>query len=247
MRIYAIGDVHGHVDKLQAAHELIARDQAECGGGGETVVHCGDYVDRGPDSRGVLDHLLACRSAGLPHVMLLGNHDEMLLRFLTMEPGDRAAFETAAWWLTPPLGGRRTLASYGVKVSNWLPLRWIRKQADKAVPAAHLDFLESLGTSHSEAGCYFCHAGIRPGVPFAEQEKQDLIWIREPFLTDPRDHGALIVHGHTPVEQVTDYGNRLNLDTGAGYGRPVSAVAIEDGTPWLLTDEGRLPVHQVTY
>lgn len=241
MRTYAIGDIHGQLQKLKHAHALIEADKAAVGDPGATVVHLGDLPDRGPDTKGVIDHMIACRDAGAPHVILLGNHDRMMRRFLHPEKlKDDLRHDLD--WLWPPLGGRATLASYGVDVSEHRTDEAIHADAMDAVPASHLDLLDSLTTPYAEGDCLFVHAGIRPGVAIGEQTRDDLVWIREPFLSDTRDHGPLIVHGHTPVDTVMHCGNRLNLDTGAGYGGPVSAVVIEGRAVWLLTEGGRKPV-----
>lgn len=115
-------------------------------------------------------------------------------------------------------------------------------EALATIPAAHLAFLDGLPFFHRTAECFLVHAGVRPGVPLAAQAEADMIWIRRAFLDDPREHGALIVHGHTPVDHVTHLGNRLAIDTGAGFGGPVSAVALEGRRAFLLTDTGRLPI-----
>ncbi|WP_093362226.1 metallophosphoesterase [Tropicimonas isoalkanivorans] len=241
MRTYAIGDIHGQLEKLKAAHALIEADKAAVGDPGATVVHLGDLPDRGPDTRGVFDYLLKCRDAGAPHVILLGNHDRMMRRFLHPEKL-RDQMRDDLDWLWPPLGGRETLASYGVDVSHGRRDTAIHADAQNAVPESHIALLDSLSTPYTEGDCLFVHAGIRPGVPIEAQSRDDLVWIREPFLSDTSDHGPLIVHGHTPVEEVTHYGNRLNLDTGAGYGQALSAVVIEGRDVWLLTKDGRRPV-----
>ena len=242
MRTYAIGDIHGHLDKLAEVHRLIARDRAEQADPTAPVVHIGDLVDRGPDSRGVLDYLLAGLERGEPWVVLKGNHDRMFAGFLedpdSQDPGLRADLN----WTHPRLGGAETLASYGVTGVGDRFLADQGAEARRAVPVAHRDFLAGLETSFLHGDAFFVHAGIRPGVPFDRQTETDLLWIRAPFLDDTRDHGALVVHGHTPVDLVTHYGNRLNTDTGAGYGNPLSAVVIEGRDAWLLTPHGRVPL-----
>jgi serine/threonine protein phosphatase 1 len=125
-------------------------------------------------------------------------------------------------------------------ISPWL--RWLRAAALDRVPEAHLAFLRGLPRQFAHEDCLCVHAGIRPGVPLDAQDPEDLIWIRGPFLKDWRDHGPLIVHGHTPVERVEHHGNRLAIDTGAGYGGPVSAVAVEGRAAFLLTNAGRVPL-----
>jgi len=234
-RSYAIGDIHGQRDRLIGAHELIAADRARTGDAEAPVVHVGDYVDRGPDSRGVLDFLMQGLDAGAPWVLLKGNHDAAMADFL--DPASGTA--EVAYWLSGIFGGRSTLASYDVAGNSTGALR---KSARAAVPDGHVALLQGLLPSFRHREVFFCHAGIRPGVPLDAQKENDLIWIRDDFLLDRREHGALIVHGHTPVEAVTHYGNHLNLDTGAGYGGPVSAVAIEGRAVWLLTPDGRVPV-----
>lgn len=107
------------------------------------------------------------------------------------------------------------------------------------VPASHLAYLAALPTHHLRGACLFVHAGVRPGIDLHDQTEDDLLWIRTDFLDDTRDHGALVVHGHTPVDRVTHYGNRLNLDTGAGYGKAMSAVVIEGADVFRLTPKGR--------
>lgn len=245
MRIYAIGDIHGHLDKLHAAHDRIAADRDMCGDAGAQIVHVGDLVDRGPDSRGVVEHLMQGVKAGQPWVVLKGNHDRMFTGFLTdaahHDPGLRAEFD----WLHPRLGGAETLQSYGVTRPTPRPIAEVHALAIEVVPADHLAFLSALPLYHLAGDALFVHAGIRPGVDLNAQTEDDLVWIREPFLSDTRDHGALVVHGHTAIEAATHYGNRLNIDSGAAYGGPLSAVVIEGPDVWLLTNDGRQPLRPV--
>ena len=237
MHIYAIGDIHGHLGLLQAAHDLIADDIARHGPG--PVIHVGDLVDRGPDCKGVIDYLIDSIAEGADWVVLKGNHDRMFSRFLRdpwdPEPGLRADLG----WLHPKLGGPATLASYGVKNAADRPVAKVHAEALAAIPHAHVDFLTTRPTLHLAGDCAFVHAGIRPGVALQDQTETDLVWIREPFLMDPVSHGPLIVHGHTALDRATHYGNRLNLDSGAAYGGPLSAVVIEGRQAALLTPQGR--------
>lgn len=241
MRTYAIGDIHGQLELLHRAHARIAADQARHGPG--TVVHVGDLVDRGPDSRGVIEHLRAGTLAGQDWVVLKGNHDRMFAGYLSdlryKEPGLREELS----YLHYKIGGGPTLASYGVVNAADRPLAPVHAEAVAAVPQAHREFLESRPTMFRQGGAVFVHAGIRPGVALDQQAETDLLWIRGGFLEDRRDHGPLIVHGHTALERATLYGNRLNTDSGAAYGGPLSAVVIEGGEVFLLTETGRMKLH----
>jgi serine/threonine protein phosphatase 1 len=235
MTVYAIGDIHGHLDKLCAAHDRVEADRAREGTEAAPLVHVGDLVDRGPDSAGVVE-LLANLAARDPRIVVLkGNHDAAMLEFLDE---DRAP--PRMQWLSDSMGGAATCLSYGVTPDG--PDTENRAALSRALPPHHRSFLSGLPTLYRCEGCVFVHAGIRPGIPLDQQEEGDLLWIRGPFLFDTRDHGALIVHGHTPVERVEHYSNRLAIDTGAAWGGPLTAVAIEDDTVFVLTDKGRVRV-----
>jgi serine/threonine protein phosphatase 1 len=243
MRSYAIGDIHGHLDLLLRAHELIGQDRAACGDTDAPVIHVGDLVDRGPDCRGVVEHLSTGIAAGQPWIVLKGNHDRMFTGFLNDIRYHDDGLRADLGYLHPRIGGGATLASYGVEKASDRPIAPVHAEAVAAVPAAHRDFLHSLPTWHQRGEVVFVHAGIRPGVPMADQRETDLVWIRAPFLDDRRDHGFLVVHGHTALDCVTHYGNRVNLDSGAAYGGPLSAVVIEGREVFLLTSGGRVPLH----
>jgi serine/threonine protein phosphatase 1 len=242
MHSYAIGDIHGHISLLKAAHDRIADDMARHGKG--PVIHVGDLVDRGPDCRGVIEYLAAGIAQGENWVVLKGNHDRMFARFLRdphePEPGLRADLG----YLNPKIGGAATLASYGVRNAADRPVKPVHEEAVAAVPTAHQQFIESRPAMHRLGEAVFVHAGIRPGIALEDQAETDLLWIRGAFLEDPLPHGPLIVHGHTAIDRATHYGNRLNLDSGAAYGGPLSAVVIEGRDAFLLTNGGRvaLPV-----
>jgi serine/threonine protein phosphatase 1 len=241
MRCYAIGDIHGHLDKLLMLHERIAQDMALHGAA--PVVHVGDLVDRGPDSAGVIDYLMRGQAQGQDWVVLKGNHDRMFAGFMRdMTYHDPRLFSGLSW-LHPRLGGGATLASYGVANPADRPLAPVHRDALAAVPEAHLAYIESLPTWHPHGDAIFVHAGIKPGVPMEAQIEDDLVWIREPFLIETASHGALIVHGHTALDEPTHYGNRLNIDSGAAYGGPLTAVVIEGPEVFHLTAAGRVPLY----
>lgn len=240
MRCYAIGDIHGQLDLLIAVHASILADMAVYGPA--PVVHIGDLVDRGPDSCGVIEYRMAGQARGESWIVLKGNHDRMFTLFLddpsAQDPGLRREYS----WLHPALGGAATLASYGVHAPADRPLAPVHADAVNAVPPAHRNWLKALPAMHRLGDVVFVHAGIRPGVPLESQQENDLVWIREPFLSCPDDYGFLVVHGHTALDAPHHYGNRVNVDSGAGYGRPLSAVVIEGRSAFHLTEAGRLPL-----
>lgn len=237
MTLYAIGDVHGQLDLLKAAHERVRRD----GGPDAVIAHVGDLVDRGPDSRGVVQYLLDGQRAGRPWVITRGNHDRFLARFLSDRDWIDPGLSSGRHWIDHPgLGAAATLASYGLDPT--LPRAELHAEALRAVPTAHGAFLGALPLWFLHAEALVVHAGIRPGVDLQRQAEDDLVWIRAGFLEAAADHGALVVHGHTAIETARLYPNRLNIDGGAAYGRPLCAVAIEAGRVHLLTDDGREPL-----
>ena len=240
MRSYAIGDIHGHIDLLKQVHDLIADDMARHGSA--PVIHVGDLVDRGPDCRDVVEYLRAGMANGADWVVLKGNHDRMFTNYLRdiayHDPGLRSEFS----YLHPKIGGAETLASYGVRNAADRPLAPVHAEAVMAVPQAHRDFLEARPTSFQRGEVIFVHAGIRPGIPLAQQRDDDLVWIRKDFLEDPCDHGALVVHGHTAIDTPTHYGNRVNIDSSAAYGGPLSVIVLEGREVFHLTANGRKPL-----
>ena len=239
MRAYAIGDIHGHLDKLRAAHALIAEDRARCGDMDAPIVHVGDLVDRGPDSRGVIQYLLDGQVRGENWVVLKGNHDRMAALFLRDAPQIDPQLLLDHYWCHPRIGGVETLESYGVAVPEGVRTYQLHAEALAKVPPIHRRYLDDLPAMHRMGELCFVHAGIRPGVALEDQSEDDLCWIRKEFHNSDADHGPLIVHGHTPVDEVTHYGNRLNIDTGAGHGKALSAVVIEGREAWLLGPVGR--------
>ncbi len=221
-RVYAIGDIHACARQLADLHEIVAEDLARRPVDSVLLLHIGDYVDRGPDTAGVLDRLVGGDPvAGAETINILGNHDDTMLHALS---GDRAA---ATDWLFA--GGRPTLESYGVGPES------PRESWRAAVPASHFDFLEGLPLRHQEGGYLFVHAGIRPGVPLEQQSREDLLRIRQPFLYTERDLGVVVVHGHTPVKEPQVRHNRIAIDTGAVFGGLMTCVVLEAETIGFLT------------
>ncbi len=237
--LYGIGDIHGDLDQLQAAH---ARIVADAGGRDYTVIHIGDLVDRRPNSKAVIDYLMAGQAKGEPWVVLRGNHDRMFAIFLQDPFAADPMLRPDYTWLHPRLGGRTTLASYGVEYRDDKPLAQLHAEVVAAVPKVHLDYLCGLPNVWQNDLYFFCHAGVKPGVPLDRQTEDDLIWIRQPFHVSAEHYAKVIVHGHTPVDEVVHYGNRINIDTGAAYGKKLSTIVLEGATVQLLTQNGRQDV-----
>jgi serine/threonine protein phosphatase 1 len=236
MRYYAIGDIHGQLEQLRAAHARIEADRQACGDDTALTIHLGDLVDRGPDSRGVIEYLLNGIENGAPWIVVKGNHDQIFEDALNLDQTPPFSFSA---WTGPNMGGSETAGSYGVRFGAFSMGDRPRRKLAAAVPPDHLAFIQGLPAYHKTPEVIFVHAGIRPGLPLSEQIEHDLLWIRGEFLNDTRDHGKLIVHGHTPVDEATHYGNRVNLDTGAGFGSPLTAAVIEGRKVWVLDEDGR--------
>jgi serine/threonine protein phosphatase 1 len=233
-RIYAIGDIHGCDVLLDRMIEAIKRDivglaplesitPREC-----LVVALGDYVDRGPGSRKVIERL-AHNPFPSDFIALKGNHEALFEQFIA-EP------ETAGYWRQ--LGGLETMHSYGVDVANVMRGKFYDAAAEaleQAMPPAHRDFLGSLKMSVTVGPYFLCHAGIRPGVPLERQSDDDLLTIREPFLQSRADFGKIVVHGHTPVEEPELRPNRINVDTGAFMTGRLTCVVLEGERVRFLT------------
>lgn len=237
MRLYVVGDVHGHLDKLKAAHDRIHRD----GGRDAVIAHVGDLIDRGPDSRGVVEYLSKGQAGGRRWIVTKGNHDRFLPQYLLAPDWIDSRLKSLEHWAThAQLGAPETLRSYGVDTDR--PPARLLDEARRAVPADHVAYLASLLAYFLHPLALVVHAGVRPGVDLGDQAEDDLLWIRQGFLDSRHDHGPLVVHGHTAIQTATHYGNRLNMDGGAGHGRPLCAAVIEKGGVHLLTDDGREPL-----
>lgn len=227
MRLYAIGDVHGCRDLLVRMHEAIEEEIARERPGDWRIIHLGDYCDRGPDTKGVIDFIIARQAADRRIISLRGNHDDGMLNFLTAG---------GEWRIFTNNGGDTTAASYGVRADFATPwmLEASRDALNAAMPAAHRAFLEALQYQASFGDFMFCHAGVRPGVPLDRQDRHDLMWIRNEFHDHDGLYERVIVHGHTPVATADIRRNRVNLDTRAFASGMLSAIAIEGDRKRIL-------------
>lgn len=227
-RVYAVGDIHGRSDLLAETIARIDDDVRRRPIERAIEVYLGDYIDRGPDSSGVLD-LLAVRLVRRHAICLRGNHEAILEKFLMQDAN------TLHHWAK--LGGLQTLASYGVVPRSQSEIETpsaIRQLLLKVFPREHELFLQCLRNSFACGDFLFVHAGIRPGVPMNLQDPEDLLWIRDEFLNSERNHGKVIVHGHTPVDHPDIRENRINIDTGAWRTGVLTCIAIEGATVLVL-------------
>lgn len=202
----------------------------------------GDYTDRGPDSRGVIDVLVDGQARGRNWTFLKGNHDRMFEWFMQDSLRDDPYLMVELYWLHQRLGGDTTMASYHIDASGRRRKKDVHAEALAVIPQTHVNFLKGLKLSHQTDALFFAHAGIRPGVALDRQPEEDLLWIRREFHDYAAPHPKVIIHGHTPIDRATHYGNRINLDTGAGYGKPLTAAVFEGNACWTLTASGRVPL-----
>jgi serine/threonine protein phosphatase 1 len=220
-RAYAVGDVHGCLAQLDQLLAQIDSDLNVRPVGEAFLVFVGDLIDRGPDSRGVIERLRTYQRPGVRPIFLAGNHEEYLLRVLS---GERGVLDN---WLD--YGGKECVESYGVvsDVLAAMPEDEAIALLRRHIPAEHRRFIESFGDTFRFGDYLFVHAGIRPGLPLEQQRRADLRWIRDPFLHDQGDHGFVVVHGHTIVDEVQEMSNRIGIDTGAYRTGILTALAID--------------------
>lgn len=229
--VYAVGDVHGCRDALESLLAAVEADAARRLAPRRVVVFLGDYVDRGPHSKAVVERLMAGPPAsgplaGAQWVCLKGNHEETMVRFLS-EPG-----LGPRWFLN---GGLDTIRSYAGDLGDEDDLFALQLALSRALPPSHLRFLARLPVTHAEGDYLFVHAGVRPGVALDDQEPADLLWIRDEFLSAATDFGKVVVHGHTiaPLPELRP--NRIGVDTGAYRTGRLTAVVLEGADKSFLT------------
>lgn len=226
---YAVGDIHGRLDLLLRIEDLIRRDIAIQGQSGTVLVYLGDYIDRGKDSRGVIEHLLNRPPLAETEIFLRGNHEQVMLDSL------ETAATIESW---AQFGGLETLVSYGLRPK--LPLtaescEVLREKLADALPPSHLAFLRATRPSYETRSHFFAHAGVNPQVPLAQQRPADLMWIRDEFLASSRRFGKRVVHGHTPVPAPEVLPNRINVDTGAYMTGKLSCAVVSEGRCRILS------------
>jgi serine/threonine protein phosphatase 1 len=226
--VVAIGDVHGRLDLVEKLWAQIDAASRLSSARRRTLIFVGDYVDRGRQSREVVDRLLE-GFTGFETVYLKGNHDDTLLQFL-VDPtiGD-------AW---RNFGGIETLESYGVTHASGKNWSQTRSEFAAALPRAHLEFFKNLKLHVSIGDYLFVHAGLKPRVPLDEQSETDLLWIREEFLDSAVNFGRVVVHGHTPTDVPVVRANRIGIDTGAYMTNNLTAVILEERTRKFLSTAG---------
>jgi serine/threonine protein phosphatase 1 len=227
-RVYAIGDIHGRQDCLKILLRKISADDAARPPADTTLVLLGDLVDRGEDSRGVIETAMRLAQHGKA-IFLMGNHEETLIRAWE---GDKRATG-----LFHRVGGRETLESYGVTDDEYeaCDVGQLTTLIAARVPLAHIAFLRSFVDQWACGDYLFVHAGIRPGVALDEQRPSDLRWIRKEFLDDRRDHGPMVIHGHSITEHVDEHANRIGIDTGAFASSKLTAIGLEGDQRWFLS------------
>ena len=227
-RIYAIGDIHGRLDLLDDLLVRIGADDGTRESAETTLLFLGDLVDRGPDSAGVVERVRKLAASEVKVRVLMGNHEEV---FLAAVQGDLAALRFFC-----RIGGRETLISYGIDEDEYERLDYaeLAIRATDVVPSEHVEFIANFEDTITIGGYAFVHAGLRPGVPIAEQQDKDTRWIRDTFLDHEGAFEAFVVHGHTILENVDERSNRIGIDTGAYVTGKLTALGLEGEDRWIL-------------
>jgi serine/threonine protein phosphatase 1 len=228
-RIYAIGDIHGRNDLLQALLTKIDVDNTSRGPADTQIIFLGDLMDRGEDSAGVIETAMALKASGIKVRFLMGNHEEVFVR--TCRKNDP---KVTRFFLR--IGGEATVLSYPITRAEYITLdmEQLSERLSMLVPQEHLEFIESFEDQIVIGDYAFVHAGIRPGVPLSEQKPSDLRWIRDDFVEQRGDLEKVVVYGHTIYEDIEERGSRIGIDTGAYASGKLTALALEGGERWYL-------------
>ncbi|NLR72756.1 serine/threonine protein phosphatase [Novosphingobium sp. ERN07] len=226
-RVYAVGDIHGRLDLFEQLLQRIEEDDARRGPADTTLILLGDLVDRGPESRGVVDRAMQLAQTGKVRV-LAGNHEEMLLTSMESDEALRHFLRH---------GGKETLFSYGLPPEEYSRsiLPELRERMNALVPAEHVAFFRAMEDRIAIGDYLFVHAGVRPEVPVDQQTTSDLRWIRREFLDHAQWHGHMIVHGHTITDEPEALPNRIGIDTGAYASGRLTALGVEAGEYWFVS------------
>ncbi|PHR21220.1 MAG: serine/threonine protein phosphatase [Sphingopyxis sp.] len=227
-RVYAIGDVHGRNDLLQALLDNIFKDDHDRGQAKSEIIFLGDLIDRGPDSAGVLDTAMRLKAERGNVRFLMGNHEEVYLAAATGDEKSVRFFNR--------IGGRETILSYDITMKEYIELDMpqLAERIPQLFPQNHVDFVASFEDQIVIGDYAFVHAGVRPGVPLAEQRQKDLRWIREEFLSTAEAYEKVIVYGHTINDDVLETGTRIGIDTGAYYSDKLTALGLQGSDRWYL-------------
>jgi len=224
--IYVIGDIHGRLDLLQKLHKLILRDIKKYPHHQKKMIYLGDLIDRGDESKEVIDTIIKPFKP-FEVIALKGNHEDMLLKFLKNP-------RTAPVWFIN--GGLQTLTSYDIPITatQKLDFQELRKALEYHLPKKHLLFFQTLKTHYVDENYYFCHAGVNPDYALDKQPEEDLIWIREPFISSTKDFGKIVIHGHTYTAYPVISHNRIGIDTGAVFTNTLTCLVLTDQERYFL-------------
>jgi serine/threonine protein phosphatase 1 len=226
--IYAVGDIHGRADLLHQLHNLISQDAEKYPNHQRIIIYLGDYIDRGHQSKQVVDQLINPHLNHFHSIYLRGNHENMLMEFLNdLNRGE-------LWFMN---GGLETLKSYNISLSllNELNYQKLKDLLLEKLPPEHITFFQALKTHHIEGPYFFCHAGVNPDIPLNKQNDEDLMWIRDPFLHSKKEFGKIVVHGHTVSQKPTLLPNQIGVDTGAVFTDHLTCVVLTDKAPYFLS------------
>lgn len=226
LRIYAIGDIHGCIDPLKTLVGMIDRDLAEQPAPRHVIVFLGDYVDRGPANRQVIDYLIELHHSNRECVFINGNHDD---RFLGIYKHPELIGPEFLKW-----GGVATLRDYGIVQNPGEEINALHFRAGKAIPRKHVEFLQNLQNYYQSGDYFFCHAGVRPGVALDDQSAHDLVWIRQDFLQYKKPYEKVVIHGHTPHRKPEVKKNRINVDTYCYETGNLTALVLEGNSQRFL-------------
>lgn len=227
-RVYAIGDVHGRNDLLEQLIDKIVEDDRQREALDSEIIFLGDLVDRGPDSAGVIDTAMRLKADARNVRFLMGNHEEVYLAAATGDEKSVRFFNR--------IGGRETILSYPISMQEYveLDIEELAQRIPELFPQDHVDFIAGFEDQIIIGDYAFVHAGIRPGIPLAEQRQKDLRWIRDDFLSAQDAHEKIIVYGHTINDEVVETGTRIGIDTGAYYSNKLTALGLQGSERWYL-------------